>query len=83
MQPLIRVLAALSIFLMYLPTRQLQAQEVPKSQTGWLDHWRLSTFSFGKIQKPENGREFFEVIGTGLLMTIDGSTLYCYSQARI
>lgn len=40
---------------------------------GWLDHWRSSSFSFGEIQKDDHGRNFFKVIGTGVMVGWDGS----------
>jgi hypothetical protein len=60
-----------------LEPAQAQAQAVPakaaEPQLGWLDHWRLSTFSFGRVQN-QNNKDFFEVIGTGILVATDEKT---------
>jgi len=40
-------------------------------EKAWLDHWRFSTFSFGRVSKDQNDRDFFEVIGTGVTVALD------------
>src|SRR5215475_11297431 len=49
----------------------------------WLDYWRLSTFSFGKVSKDQEQREFFEVIGTGLTIGIDSHTGYIVTAKHV
>ncbi len=55
---------------------------VPANQPGWLEHWRLSTFSFGRVQK-QNNRDFFEVIGTGFLVATDPHTAFIVTAKHV
>src|SRR5438094_8733044 len=75
----------LGIMLLYTVDGPAQGQNPPESsdsQIGWLDHWRLSTFSFGRVQN-QNGRNFFEVIGTGVLMATDQQTPYIVTAKHV
>src|SRR5712692_11732759 len=75
----------LGIMLLYVSIGKAQEQNPPKpadSQIGWLDHWRLSTFSFGRVQN-QNGRDFFEVLGTGVLVATDGHTAYIVTAKHV
>jgi hypothetical protein len=41
------------------------------SQIGWLDHWRSASFSFGQVEKDDQGLDYFKVIGTGIMIALD------------
>jgi hypothetical protein len=75
---------AFSIFACLGALLTMTAQENPTKPTvSWMDHWRKSTFSFGIVDKDQGGRNFFKVIGTGLLMTIDGKTAYIITAKHV
>ncbi len=59
--------------------------QTPQGMTppAWLDHWRLSTFSFGRISRDQNNRSFYEVIGTGFLVALDEHTAYVVSAKHV
>jgi S1-C subfamily serine protease len=47
-----------------------------------LEHWRLAAFSFGRVQH-QNNREFFEVVGTGVLVATDPNTAYIVTAKHV
>jgi len=57
----------------------------PQTQPGkpWLDHWRLSTFSFGSVDRDQNGRQFFRVIGTGFFAGLDEKNGYIVTAKHV
>jgi len=63
-------------------TAQNPSTPSPAAETGWLDHWRLSTFSFGTVEQ-QNGRDFFRVIGTGVVMASDPQTGYFVTAKHV
>ena len=50
---------------------------------GWLDHWRLSTFSFGTVDKNQSGQSFYKVVGTGVLVATDAETAYIVTAKHV
>ncbi len=82
-QPLIKATFACLVLMLLSQPRETMAQTPLKpSGPGWLEHWRLSTFSFGRIQK-QNQRDFFEVIGTGVLVAINPQTAYIVTAKHV
>lgn len=57
----------------------------PQAQSGkpWLDHWRLATFSFGTVDRDQNGRQFFRVIGTGFFAGLDEKNGYVVTAKHV
>jgi hypothetical protein len=57
----------------------------PQTQPGkpWLEHWRLSTFSFGTVDRDQNRREFFKVIGTGFFAGLDEKNGYIVTAKHV
>jgi S1-C subfamily serine protease len=53
------------------------------AQLGWLDHWRLATFSFGQKAKTQDGKDFYQVIGTGILIATDQTHLYIVTAKHV
>lgn len=49
----------------------------------WLDHWRLATFSFGSVDRDQNGRPFFKVIGTGFFVALDEKNGYIVTAKHV
>ena len=49
-------------------SRAQNAPNTSEPHVGWLDHWRLSTFSFGVVDKDQNKHDFSRVIGTGIFV---------------
>ncbi len=61
-----------------------QAPSEPSNAAlGWLDHWRLSTLSFGTVEKDQNRRDFFKVIGTGVVVATDPQTAYIVTAKHV
>ncbi len=65
------------------PTTVAPAASGVANPKPWLDHWRLSTFSFGKVSKDTNDREFFEVIGTGVAVSVDAQHGYIVTAKHV
>jgi Trypsin-like peptidase domain len=54
----------------------------PQRPGGWLEHWRASTISFGKMALDRN-RPFFQVIGTGFIVAVDTHTGYIVTAKHV
>ena len=81
----IRLLGAALLLLIGAGVRIVEGQIVkpPESQPGWLEHWRLSTFSFGQIVLDQDKRKYFGVVGTGILITPDERLLYIVTAKHV
>jgi len=55
----------------------------PAAPRPWLEHWRLSTFSFGRVSKDQKDRDFFEVIGTGITVSTSPSVGYIVTAKHV
>jgi hypothetical protein len=55
----------------------------PAPSRPWLDYWRLSTFSFGRVSKDQQGSDFFEAIGTGITVSMDAHTGYIVTAKHV
>jgi hypothetical protein len=68
----------------FVLTAQTPSQGIfPQTPVAWLEHWRLSTFSFGKLSKDSSGRDFFEVIATGFFVLTDDQKLYVVTAKHV
>jgi hypothetical protein len=70
------------------PTQSAQstgAQQAtpPTAPKPWLDYWRRSTFSFGRVSKDQQGADFLEAIGTGITVSIDAHTGYIVTAKHV
>jgi hypothetical protein len=61
---------------------ECQTAQSTEPKRAWLESWRSATFSFGQIKK-QNGRDYFEVIGTGVLITPDRRSLYIVTAKHV
>src|SRR5258708_25065322 len=55
----------------------------PAPPRPWLDYWRPSTFSFGRVSKDQQGSDFFEAMGTGITVFIDPHTGYIVTAKHV
>jgi hypothetical protein len=56
----------------------------PPISRPWLDHGRLATWSVGRVATDENShRQFFEAIGTGVVIAIDAHTGYFVTAKHV
>ncbi len=53
------------------------------SQIGWVESWRLATLSFGIVDKNTEGKEFYRVIGTGVLFALNSKTGYIVTAKHV
>jgi hypothetical protein len=67
----------------YIEARAQDAPQAPKPDVGWLDHWRVSTVSFGTVERDQAGRNFYRVVGTGVLVATDPQTAYIVTAKHI
>ena len=84
MHPTRSLLAALVVLFLSTWSRpgECQTANPTEPKRGWLESWRSATFSFGQV-KNQSGRNYFEVIGTGVLITPDKRTLYIVTAKHV
>jgi hypothetical protein len=81
-----------TVFLVFVCQLSLKAQQSttpgPPAQqaapVAWLDHYRISTISVGRISTHTNTqRQFFEVIGTALFVAVDQHAGYIVTAKHV
>jgi S1-C subfamily serine protease len=78
------LLASLAANAQQQPAPVNSATQQPPISHGWLDHPRLATWSIGRVATDENThRQFFEAIGTGVLIGIDEHTGYLVTAKHV
>jgi S1-C subfamily serine protease len=50
---------------------------------GWLEGWRLSILSFGVLDRDAVRREYYRVVGTGIVFMIDPATAYIVTAKHV
>lgn len=60
-----------------------EGTQTPPAGVGWLDRWRLPVLSFGVLERDALNRQYYKVVGTGMVFLVDPATAYIVTAKHV